>query len=103
MMLSAIDGEALPVQIAYLEGRLQQVFEEWHQLGQWLETDQRMLASVQTYTANVHATLATSSANDQEVLKPFPGDGATADQLCSSLARCGFPFLLGSARKGRWG
>jgi hypothetical protein len=36
------------------------------------------------------------------VLKPFPGDGATADQLCSSLARCGFPFLLGSARKGRW-
>ncbi len=66
-MLSASDGEALPVQMAYLEGRLQQVFEEWHQLGQWQETDQRLLASVQAHTANVCAALGASSARDAEV------------------------------------
>ncbi|HLW02903.1 MAG TPA: hypothetical protein VKT82_29875 [Ktedonobacterales bacterium] len=66
-MLKAPDGEPLPVQVACLEGRVQQVFEEWHQLGQWLETDERLLSSVQAHTASVHASLATSSPRDQAV------------------------------------
>jgi len=70
-MLSAPDGEALPIQVAYLEGRAQQVFEEWQQLGQWLEADQLLLASVQAHTAHVLASLSASSPRDQEVRSAF--------------------------------
>jgi ABC-type transporter Mla subunit MlaD len=66
-MLSAPEEEALPVQIAYLEGRLRQVAEDWTQLGQWLESDQRLLAAVQAHSESVRAALATAGSLDQQV------------------------------------
>ena len=63
----AQEEDALSVQAAYLEGRLQQVAEEWNQLGQWLDSDQNFLASVQAHTATICASLATAGPIDQQV------------------------------------
>jgi hypothetical protein len=66
-MLSEPDEEPQPLQIASLEGQLQRAFEEWHQLGQWLETDQHLLASVRAHGAHVQHSLAACACRDQEV------------------------------------
>ena len=58
--------------------------------GHWVILPLIWVAGFVTHAATVH------------VLKPVPGEVATPGQLCLSLAGCGFPFLLGSARRGLW-
>ena len=66
-MLLTREEEELDAQFASLEETLQEVAEEWSQLGQELESNQSLLSSVKTHTEHVRAMLAAAGSIDQQV------------------------------------
>jgi hypothetical protein len=66
-MLTIHEEGALPVQIACLESQLQQIAEEWNQLGQWLDSDQKLLAAARMHTESVRGSLSASGPIDRQV------------------------------------
>lgn len=66
-MLTAREGEMLPLHVACLEGRLHQIRQEWSQLGQWVHADQLLLTEVQAQTEQVQALLDGPGFSDQQV------------------------------------
>jgi hypothetical protein len=70
-MHTAREKEALLLQIACLEGQVQQIARDWEQLGQWVETDQALLTAVQEHTEQVQALLVTAGTRDPQVQRAF--------------------------------
>jgi pyridoxal/pyridoxine/pyridoxamine kinase len=66
-MLTAHAGEMLPLQIARLDEQLQQIVQEWNQIGQWVDADQLLLTGVRGHMEQVQALLDCAGSRDQQV------------------------------------
>jgi pyridoxal/pyridoxine/pyridoxamine kinase len=66
-MLTAHVGEILPLQTICLDERLQQIVQEWNQIGQWADANQLLLTGIQGHIEHVQALLGCSGSSDQQV------------------------------------
>jgi pyridoxal/pyridoxine/pyridoxamine kinase len=66
-MLTAHAGEMPLFQIACLDEQLQQIMQEWNQIGQWVDADQLLLTGVRGHLEQVQSLLDCSGSGDQQV------------------------------------
>ena len=66
-MLAVHVGEMPLFQTACFDEQLQQVVQEWNQIGQWVDADQLLLTGVRGHLEQVQALLGCSGSSDQQV------------------------------------
>jgi pyridoxal/pyridoxine/pyridoxamine kinase len=66
-MFSAHVGKMPLFQTARLDEQVQQVIQEWNQIGQWADADQLLLTGVRGHMEQVQALLDCADSCDQQV------------------------------------
>ncbi len=66
-MLTARVEEVLPLQTACLDEHLQQIVQEWNQIGQWVDADRLLLTGVRGHLEQVQSLLDCAGSCDRQV------------------------------------